>query len=254
MVAAGKLGRKAGRGWYEYGDGPHRPDDPEPLEPGGGDGRRIAIDGVGALARELRDRARAAGFDARPPDEFGGAEEPELVVDCSVPAPISGLGLGSDGVPTAVLCADRSLAGRDMPEACGFHLLPPLEHARLVEMTRLSTTDAASCDATEAFFRSCGFQVEWVGDGPGLVLGRIVCQLVNEAAFAVGEAVGSGADVDAGLKLGLNHPRGPVAWGNRIGLRHVLATVDGLFEELHDPRYRAAPLLRRVVATGRGLD
>jgi 3-hydroxybutyryl-CoA dehydrogenase len=77
---------------------------------------------------------------------------------------------------------------------------------------------------------------------------------VNEAAFAVGEGVGSGADVDAGLKLGLNHPRGAVEWGNRIGLAHVLATIDGLFEELHDPRYRAAPLLRRAVATGRGLD
>ncbi len=254
MTAAGRLGRKTGRGWYRYGDDPHRPEDPAPLAPGGGDGRRIAIDGAGRLARELRDRAATAGFDARPPDGFGGAEEPELVVDCAVPAPISGLGLGSDGTPTAVLCADRSLHERDMPDACGFHLLPPLDHAPLVEMTRLPTTSAAACEATEAFFRACGLHVEWVGDGPGLVLGRIVCQLVNEAAFAVGEGVGSAADVDAGLKLGLNHPRGPVEWGNRIGLAHVLAIVDGLFEELHDPRYRAAPLLRRAVATGRGLD
>ena len=253
MAAAGRLGRKTGRGWYRYGDEPHRPDDPAPLEPGGGDGRRIAIDGIGAVARELRERARSAGFDARPPDEFSGADEPELVVDCSVPAPISDLGLGAGGVPTAVLCADRSLAQRDMPDACGFHLLPPLGQARLVEMTRLPTTDAAAAEATESFFRACGFHVEWVGDGPGLVLGRIVCQLVNEAAFAVGEGVGSGEDVDAGLKLGLNHPRGPVEWGNRIGLAHVLATVDGLFSEMHDPRYRAAPLLRRAVATGRGL-
>jgi 3-hydroxybutyryl-CoA dehydrogenase len=254
MVAAGLLGRKTGRGWYDHGGGPHRPEDPEPLEPGGGDGRRIAVDGTGALARALRERASMAGFDARPPDEFGGAEEPELVIDCSVPAPISDLGLGADGAPTAVLCADRSLAERDMPDACGFHLLPPLDQARLVEMTRLPTSDARACEATEEFFRTCGFHVEWVGDGPGLVLGRIVCQLVNEAAFAVGEGVGSGTDVDAGLKLGLNHPRGPVEWGNRIGLGHVLATVDGLFEELHDPRYRAAPLLRRAVVTGRGLD
>jgi 3-hydroxybutyryl-CoA dehydrogenase len=254
MVAAGRLGRKTGRGWYEYGgDEPHRPDDPEPLEPGGGDGRRVAIDGASQLARELRECARAAGFDARPPDEFGGREAPELVVDCSVPAPISDLGLGADGVPTAVLCADRSLAQRDMPDACGFHLLPPLQHARLVELTRLPTTDAAACEVSEDFFRACGFRLEWVEDAPGLVLGRIVCQLVNEAAFAIGEGAGSAADVDAGLTLGLNHPRGPVEWGNRIGLGQVLATVDGLFEELHDPRYRAAPLLRRAVATGRGL-
>jgi 3-hydroxybutyryl-CoA dehydrogenase len=254
MAAAGRHGRKTGRGWYEYGgDGPHRPDDPEPLEPGGGDGRRIAIDGAGTLARELRERALAAGFDARAPDDFGGREEPELVVDCSVPAPISDLGLAADGAPTAVLCADRSLAQREMPDACGFHLLPPLEHCRLVELTRVPTTDRAACDLTESFFSACGLHAAWVGDGPGLVLGRIVCQLVNEAAFAVGEGVGAGADVDAGLKLGLNHPRGPVEWGHRIGLAQVLATVDGLFEELHDPRYRAAPLLRRAVATGRGL-
>jgi 3-hydroxybutyryl-CoA dehydrogenase len=85
------------------------------------------------------------------------------------------------------------------------------------------------------------------------VLGRIVCQLVNEAAFAVGEGVGTAGDVDAGLTLGLNHPRGPVEWANRIGHAHVLATVDGLFDELRDPRYRAAPLLRRAVASGRGI-
>ena len=82
------------------------------------------------------------------------------------------------------------------------------------------------------------------------MLGRIVCQLVNESAFAIGEGVGSAADVDAGLTLGLNHPRGAVEWGRRIGLDQVLATVDGLFDWLRDPRYRAAPLLRQVVATG----
>jgi 3-hydroxybutyryl-CoA dehydrogenase len=76
-------------------------------------------------------------------------------------------------------------------------------------------------------------------------MGRLVCQLVNEAAFAVGEGVGSPEDVDTGVTLGLNHPRGPVEWGRLLGFDHVLATVDGLFDHFHDPRYRAAPLLRR---------
>jgi 3-hydroxybutyryl-CoA dehydrogenase len=102
----------------------------------------------------------------------------------------------------------------------------------------------------ESFFTSLGLHPEWVGDGPGLVLGRIVYQLVNEAAFAVGEGVGSDADVDAGLTLGLNHPRGPVEWGRRIGHDHVLAAIDGLWDEFRDPRYRAAPLLRQTAALG----
>jgi 3-hydroxybutyryl-CoA dehydrogenase len=254
MVASGRLGRKTGAGWYEYREGePHRPEDPAPPVAGDGGGRRVAIDGAGELARELLTRARAAGFDAREPGEFGGEDEPELMVDASVPAPVSDLGAAVDGVPTAVLCADVSLHARGEPAACGFHLLPPVEHAHLVELTRLPSTPDDVCNAFEAFFRAVGLHSEWVGDGPGLVLGRIVCQLVNEAAFAIGEGVGGAADVDAGVTLGLNHPRGPVEWGRRIGLDHVLATVDGLWDELHDPRYRAAPLLRRAVASGTDL-
>jgi 3-hydroxybutyryl-CoA dehydrogenase len=251
MVAAGLLGRKTGAGWYEYSDGePHRPEDAAPPAAGDGRGRRVAIDGAGELARQLRDRAAAAGFDAREPGDFGGEDEPELILDASVPAPVSDLGEAPDGVPTALLCADTPLHARGEPDACGFHVLPPLEHTRLVELTRTASTPGAVCDDFDAFFRALGFHTEWVGDGPGLVLGRIVCQLVNEAAFAIGEGVGSAADVDAGLTLGLNHPRGAVEWGRRIGFDHALATVDGLFDWLRDPRYRAAPLLRRIVATG----
>jgi 3-hydroxybutyryl-CoA dehydrogenase len=251
MAAAGRLGRKTGAGWYDYPEGePYRPEDPQPPVAGGGGGRRVAIDGSGELARQLRQRALAAGFDAREPGDFGGEDEPELVIDASVPAPISDLGVAVEGVPTALLCADLALHARGEPGACGFHLLAPLEHVQLVELTRLPTTPQETCTAFEEFFRSLGLHAEWVGDGPGLVLGRIVCQLVNEAAFAVGEGVGSATDVDAGLTLGLNHPRGPVEWGRRIGLDHVLATVDGLWDELHDPRYRAAPLLRQRASAG----
>jgi 3-hydroxybutyryl-CoA dehydrogenase len=77
------------------------------------------------------------------------------------------------------------------------------------------------------------------------VLGRIVCQLVNEAWFAVGEGVGSEDDVDTGMVLGLSHPRGPVAWGEAIGLEHVMAVLDGLWAERREERYRPAPMLVR---------
>jgi 3-hydroxybutyryl-CoA dehydrogenase len=242
MVAAGTLGRKTGRGWYSYDDGPHRPDDEDPPAPGGGEGRTVAIVGDGTLADGLRERAGAAGFNLD-----GG--EPELVLHAE-----AGDVADPGGTPFAVLCADRSLLAHAIPGACGFHLLPPMADTKLVELTRLPDTRNDAADATKRFFTSLGMHHEWVADAPGLVLGRLVCQLVNEALFAIGEGVGSADDVDAGTTLGLNHPRGPVAWGREIGFDHVLATLDGLWRERREERYRAAPLLQRVVATGESIS
>ena len=253
MAAAGRHGRKAGRGYYSYEDGPHRPKDPEPPPGGGGGGRVVAIEGAGALAGELRELASRAGFKAASCDALDGAEA-ELIVDAAVPSPSSEVRFDPDGPPLAAVCADRSLAARGSARACGFHLLPPLGEARVVELTRLPSTPAQTAEAAERFFSALGLHVEWVGDAPGLVLGRIVCQLVNEAAFAIGEGVGSAEDVDAGTTLGLNHPRGPVRWGATIGLDHVLATIDGLYAERHEERYRAAPPLRRAAALGITLE
>jgi 3-hydroxybutyryl-CoA dehydrogenase len=234
MVAAGRLGRKAKRGYYDYPeDGAYRPQDPEPLEPGGG-GEPISIVGEGPVAAGLRERADAAGYAV---SDDGAAP---LVIDAQMPA---GEPLVVTGTLIA-LCAGRSLAAYGVPEAVGFHVLPPLAGARLAELTSLPGTPRAAAEAAERLFTALGLHSEWVGDAPGLVLGRIVCQLVNEAAFAIGEGVGSGDDVDAGLTLGLNHPRGAVAWGEAIGLDHVLATLDGLWSERREERYRAAPLLR----------
>jgi 3-hydroxybutyryl-CoA dehydrogenase len=232
MVAAGRLGRKTAHGFYRYGDGPHRPEDPEPPAAGGGDGP-VAIAGDGPLAGQLADLARAAGWEV---DARGGD-------------PLT-LQLGGDA--RALLCARGSLAALDeRGGAVGFHALPPLADARLVELTRGPGTPDAVAERAERFFTSLGRHVAWVGDAPGLVLGRIVCQLFNEAAFAVAAGVGSPEDVDDGMVLGLSHPRGPVAWAGEIGLEHVLAVLDGLAGEYREERYRAAPLLRRMAAAAR---
>src|SRR3954467_13834603 len=113
-------------------------------------------------------------------------------------------------------------------------------------MTRTPQSSEASVQAVEAFFTSLGRHVEWVGDAPGLVLGRIVAQLVNEAAFALGEGVGSAADIDAGMVLGLNHPRGPVEWADELGPGAVLAILAGLEDSYREDRYRPAPALVRA--------
>jgi 3-hydroxybutyryl-CoA dehydrogenase len=238
MVAAGRLGRKTGRGYYEYADdGSYRADDPEPPAPGGGEGTLLTVLGDSHVAGALRERARQAGYELRE----GGPTE--LVLDARIHPQESPPG----GAPVAVLCASSSLAARGEPGAVGFHLLPD---ARLVELTRLPTTQEFAAAAVEECFGKLGLLTEWVEDAPGLVLGRIVSQLVNEAAFAIGEGVGSADDVDTGLTLGLSHPRGPVAWGEALGLEHVLAVLDALWEERREERYRAAPLLRRSAALG----
>jgi 3-hydroxybutyryl-CoA dehydrogenase len=236
MVAAGRLGRKTGRGYYDYtDDGPYRPEDPEPAARAAVSGTPVAILGHGHVADGLRERARAAGYDLR---EGGPAE---LVVDAGFePSPSL-----PGGAPLVVACTGSSLAARGEPGAIGFHMLPPLDERRLVELTRLPTAQPFAAEAAEDFFGRLGFAAEWVGDAPGLVLGRIVCQLVNEACFAVGEGVGSGGDVDAGLTLGLNHPRGPFAWCEAIGIEHVCTTIDALWRERREERYRLAPELRR---------
>jgi 3-hydroxybutyryl-CoA dehydrogenase len=241
MVDAGRLGRKTGRGYYDYGeDGSYRPEDPEPPASGGGEGIALTVLGEGPVAEMLRDRGRTAGYELRE----GGPTE--VVVDAGIEPHPSPPG----GAPLAVLCSASSLAARGEHAAIGFYALPD---SNLVELTRLPTAQNFVADAVNDLFRNLGFLTEWVEDAPGLVLGRIVCQLVNEAAFAIGEGVGSADDVDTGLRLGLSHPRGPVEWSEAIGLGHALAVLDGLWEERREERYRAAPLLRRAAALGRSL-
>ena len=218
MVAAGRLGRKTGRGWYEYGEDAHRATDPDPIEPAD-DAPPVRL--VGAPA-ELRERATNLGLTIDAP---GGA----VLVSCRTAS-------------LAAQCGDA--------DACGIMIGPPLAVATIAEATRLPSTSDATCQAAEGFFAALGLRTEWVGDAPGLVLRRIVCQVVNEAAFAVGEGVGSPEDVDAGMTLGLNHPRGPFEWAEVIGTANVLETIDGLWHERREERYRAAPLLRRAVALG----
>jgi 3-hydroxybutyryl-CoA dehydrogenase len=242
MVAAGRLGRKSGRGWYEY---PREPgDEPPARAAGGGEGRVVVVAGELNVADELRALAARAGFDARGQDDAAG-DVPWLLVDCGADPD----GPPLQGGPVALLCADGSLHALDAGGAAvGFHVLPPLENVDLVELTRGAGTADVAAERAEAFFAALGKRTAWVGDGPGLVLGRIACQLINEACFAVGEGVGSREDVDDGMVLGLNHPRGPFAWSEAIGAVHVLAVLDGLRIELGEERYRAAPLLRRLAA------
>jgi 3-hydroxybutyryl-CoA dehydrogenase len=242
MVAAGRLGRKAGAGWYQYTEDArgtdYRPEDPELPAPGGGDGRAVVITGTLPIAGELSSALREAGFTIG--DGSGG--DPWLTLIC-------GDGPRQVAVPQARYLWNTSLHQAD-PQAAGFHVLPPFEHAKLVEVTSTPQTDPVALARLQELIGALGRHAEPVADAPGLVLGRIVTALINEAAFLIGEGNGSAEDVDLGLTLGLNHPRGPVAWSHAIGLQHTVGLLDALHRELGEDRYRAAPLLRRRLALG----
>jgi 3-hydroxybutyryl-CoA dehydrogenase len=249
MIAAGRLGRKSGHGYYRYPEkGDYRDVDPPPRLPENASGV-VEIHGKGLLPDQLRRLAEAAGYTVvGPADEAAGQRV--LIVDARVDA--AGMGLSKFGGPVAVLCAGNSLAqaakGKDY---AGFHCIPPLGETHAVELTRGTSTSEITAGATAHFFHSIGKHAIWVGDAPGLVLGRIVCQLINEAAFAAQEGVGTPADIDKGVRLGLNYPRGLLEWADQIGLDQVLATLDALQREIGGDRYRAAPLLRRMAYEGR---
>ena len=250
LVAAGRTGRKAGRGYYDYAGGTdsYRAPDPEPLPVGGGEGN-VVVAGSTPLAFELRDAAAQAGWDVLEPEEAGDRQPPELILDLQngeepdVPL---------EGGPQAICCTAGSLGALDPGGgAVGFHALVPLAETRLVELTKGPDSTGTAADAAARFFATLGKHTAWVDDAPGLVLGRMVCQVINECAFALGEGVGSAQDIDAGMVHGLNYPRGPLGWADEIGLDHVLAVLDGLYEERREERYRTAPALRRLAYSGR---
>jgi 3-hydroxybutyryl-CoA dehydrogenase len=250
-VATGRYGRKSGRGYYDYSAGTdsYRDADPEPLPVGGGDGV-VVVAGESPLAMELREAAAAAGWDVLAPEEAGDRQPPYLILDLTAVEEPPDVPL--EGGPQAICCSAGSLAALDPGgNAVGFHALVPLAEAALVELTRGPDSAPSAADAAERFFATIGKHTAWVGDAPGLVLGRIVCQVINECAFALGEGVGDAEDIDAGMVHGLSYPRGPLAWADQIGLDHVVAVLDGLYDELHEERYRVAPVLRRLSLSGR---
>ena len=263
----GLHGRKAKRGYYSYEPTAaaqsgltHRPADPDPREtrrPATGEGA-IVIAGSGVVAEELRHYAALAGYEVRSPHDPTGGVLPALIVECDR-APAASAALDDPREPRSrpqtqggahlVLCQAGSLAALDPDgSAVGFHVLAPLEQASLVELTRSDSSSPVAAARAERFFAALGKHAPGRRAG---VLGRIVCQVINECAFALGEGVGSAADIDTGMVLGLNYPRGPLAWADEIGLDHVLAVLDGLWAAYREERYRTAPALRGLVRTGR---
>ncbi len=132
----------------------------------------------------------------------------------------------------------------------GMHFMNPAPLMTLVELVRGQATSAASMlAATELCLRLHKTAVE-AADYPGFIANRILMPMINEAVFALMEGVGTAEAIDTVMKLGMNHPMGPLTLADFIGLDVCLAILDVLHQGLGDPKYRPCPLLRRMVAAG----
>ena len=132
----------------------------------------------------------------------------------------------------------------------GMHFMNPVPIMSLVELIRGQATSAESMmTATELCMRLNKTAVE-SADYPGFIANRILMPMINEAIFALMEGVGTTESIDTVMKLGMNHPMGPLTLADFIGLDVCLAILDVLHEGLGDPKYRPCPLLRRMVAAG----
>jgi 3-hydroxybutyryl-CoA dehydrogenase len=114
----------------------------------------------------------------------------------------------------------------------------------------LATSDE-TCEIIVALARRMGKEPVVVADSPAFIVNRMAIPMINEAIFALSEGISDAEGIDACAKLGLNHPMGPLALGDLIGLDTVLSILEVMFQETGDPKYRPCPLLRRMVAAGR---
>lgn len=132
----------------------------------------------------------------------------------------------------------------------GMHFMNPVPVMKLVEVIRGLATKDEVCLAIKEVINTMGKTAVEVNDYPGFVLNRILIPMINEAAFAVYEGVAPPTAVDEIMKLGANHPMGPLALADLIGLDTCLAIMETLYEGFGDPKYRACPILRQYVKAG----
>jgi len=141
-------------------------------------------------------------------------------------------------------------ATRRPDKVLGMHFMNPVPLMTLVELIRgQATSDASMTTATDLCARLGKTAVE-AADYPGFIANRILMPMINEAIYAVMEGVGTPEAVDTVMKLGMNHPMGPLTLADFIGLDVCLAILNVLHDGLGDPKYRPCPLLRRMVAAG----
>jgi 3-hydroxybutyryl-CoA dehydrogenase len=212
----------------------------------------------GTLTQEQKQAALAITLSA----DLEPARQADLVVEAATEDPAVKLRLFGDldrlAPPAAILASNTSsisitrIAGatRRPEQVIGMHFFNPVPLMRLLEVVRgLATSDATAAVALEVGRRMGKEPVE-AKDSPGFISNRILCPMINEAVFALQEGIGTAESIDTVMKLGMNHPIGPLALADLIGLDVVLFVMQVLQRDLGEDKYRPAPLLRQMVDAG----
>jgi 3-hydroxybutyryl-CoA dehydrogenase len=133
----------------------------------------------------------------------------------------------------------------------GMHFFNPVPMMALLELIRGLQTSDDTVARAEAFAKRIGKVSITAKNSPGFAVNRILCPMINEAIFALQEGIATAEEIDAGMKLGCNHPIGPLALADLIGLDTMLSVMDVFYTGFNDPKYRPAPLLKEMVDAGR---
>ncbi len=209
-----------------------------------------AADRDGALARVAKSTDYAALRDA---DLIIEAATENVALKIEILRKVDGIvspetivATNTSSISITQLAAVTSRADRFV----GMHFFNPVPMMALVEVIRSLQTDDATVDAAGALAKRLGKTPIVVRNSPGFVVNRLLCPMLNEAVFLYAEGIASAQEIDDGMKLGSNHPIGPLALADLIGLDVLLAVMDMFYRDFNDPKYRPAPLLKEMVAAG----
>jgi 3-hydroxybutyryl-CoA dehydrogenase len=199
---------------------------------------------------------------------ISGTTDMNLAADCDlvVEAAIENMKIKKeifaelDGIckPETILASNTSSlsitevasATKRADKVIGMHFFNPAPIMKLVEVIRGAATSQETFDTVKELSEAIGKTPVEVAEAPGFVVNRILIPMINEATFILQEGVASAEDIDAAMKLGANHPMGPLALGDLVGLDVCLAIMDVLYNETGDSKYRASSLLRKYVRAG----
>lgn len=234
LVAAGWLGRKSGRGFYNYAADVEKP---EPDSGATGPApTSVTIEGGLGPAEPLADSLACAGIPVNRREGQGLLR-------------VEGASLALSDGRTATARAAAGGPG----DLVLFDLAFDYAAARRIAVAKADQAPRSAVQAACGLFQALGKTVSVVDDVPGLAVLRTVAMLANEAAEAVLLGVASSADIDRAMIHGVNYPKGPLAWADTIGPAHILAVLEALYETYGDDRYRPSSWLRRRVAGAQGL-